>query len=441
MQSRYITNHDENIIRIVFDRVPQTGTLGKLSEALNLLDASVNAICDARITTALDTSSIQTLWSVFNEYDYVTSAALTDLDYRLTALDASLGEFSSQNRAKFVSLDSSLSGLQTSIDDVRNDLSTHINDTSNISGSVKPEDIEQFLTPIRDDLYNTSVNLNGRINDAVSRLIDCEHDISTLYNVTNITNRGAINDVSNRLFNLTESYNVTTNTVAFIQNQYVSLNSAVTTNTNDIANINASVTSLSHSVIQNASVLSNQALPNLRALNTSVNDISTRLASVLTVPDALDSITNDIENINASVGVIKYNDNLRDASIIALREYQTNTVDSLLSSYTQRLNNAESLAVDSQYIANDVSNRLSSALAGNIATVNNIADSLNSSVNSALTNHTSFVNQSVANMNTSVNSVLNDIDRRDFVTAAALNLHDTSINYIITVLRNHGLIN
>lgn len=453
MQTRYNNNHDDNIIRITFDRVPQTGTLSKLSAALDLIDASVNAICDARITEALDTSSIQTLWSVFNEYDYVTSAALSDLDYRLTTLDASLGDINAQNRVKFVALDSSLSGLQNGLDGLRNDLQTHINDTSNISGSVKPEDIDQYINPLEQDIYNTSVNLNGRINDTVSRLIDCENDISTLFYSTNITNRGMINDVSNRLFNLTESYNQTTNTVSFIQNQYVSLNSAVTTNTNDIANINSSILSLSSATLQNASVWNNQASPNLRALNTSLNDISTRLASIQTVtPGQLDNITNDIANINASIGLIKYKDNLRDASITALQSYQTNTVDSLLSSYSQRLNNAESLAVDSQYIATDVSNRLRFTLATAIADVSNQLAVTNSSITN-LTSKTlaivsnqlyvtnTSVNTAIARMNTSVNTVLNDIDQRDFVTATALNMHDTSINYILGILRTNGLIN
>ena len=149
MQTRYINNHDENLVKIIFDKVPQTGTLSKLSEALNLLDSSVNAICDARITAALDTSSIQTLWQVFNEYDFVTGAALTDLDYRLTNLDASLGLFNSQNRVKFVSLDSSLYGLQNGLDGLRNDLTKHINDTSTISGGgLKPEDIDQYINPL-----------------------------------------------------------------------------------------------------------------------------------------------------------------------------------------------------------------------------------------------------------------------------------------------------
>ena len=149
MQTRYINNHDDNIIRITFDRVPQTGTLSKLSAALDLLDSSVNAICDARITTALDTSSIQTLWSVFNEYDFVTGAALSDLDYRLTTLDASLGDINSQNHVKFVALDSSLAALQNGLDGVRNDLAKHINDTSTISGGgLKPEDIDQYINPL-----------------------------------------------------------------------------------------------------------------------------------------------------------------------------------------------------------------------------------------------------------------------------------------------------
>ena len=58
-------NKDSNLIKIVFNKVPQTGTLSKLSEALDLLDSSINSICDSRISEALDTSSIQELWSRF----------------------------------------------------------------------------------------------------------------------------------------------------------------------------------------------------------------------------------------------------------------------------------------------------------------------------------------------------------------------------------------
>ena len=396
MQTRYINNHDENLVKIIFDKVPQTGTLSKLSEALDLLDSSVNAICDARITAALDTSSIQTLWQVFNEYDFVTSAALTDLDYRLTNLDASLGLFNSQNHTKFVTIDSSLYGLQNGLDSVRNDLAKHINDTSTISGGgLKPEDIEQYINPVRLDIYNTSVNLNGRINDAVSRVIDCEHDISTLYYTTNITNRGMINDVSNRLFVTNESLN-----------EY----------------------------------------------NATLTNHSAQISELYNNSQAVVSLGETIDNINASIGIIKYNDTQRDASITALREYQENTVDSLLSSYAQRINSVESIAVDSQYIATDVSNRLTSTLATAIEDVSTQLAITNSSITNLTSNTLAIVsnqlyvtntsvNTAIARMNTSVNTVLADIDERDFVTASALNLHDTSINYILGILRQNGLIN
>ena len=330
-----------------------------------------------------------------NEYDFVTGAALTDLDYRLTTLDASLGDINAQNHVKFVSLDSSLYGLQNGLDGLRNDLQTHINDTSNISGSVKPEDIEQYINPVRLDIYNTSVNLNGRINDTVSRVIDCEHDISTLYYTTNITNRGMINDVSNRLFVTNESLN-----------EY----------------------------------------------NATLANHSAQISELYNNSQAVAQVTETIDNINASIGLIKYNDTQRDASITALREYQENTVDSLLSSYSQRLNNAESLAVDSQYIATDVSNRLTSTLATAIADVSNQLAITNSSITNLTSNTLAIVsnqlyvtntsvNTAIARMNTSVNTVLNDIDQRDFVTATALNLHDTSTNYILGILRTNGLIN
>jgi len=125
-------NIDTNIVKIIFDKVPQTGTLSKLSEGLNLLDTSVNAICDARITEALDTSSIQTLWDRFREFDFVTAAALSDLDYRLNVTDSSLGVFNSQNLTKFDEVNSSLSDLSNAIVDVSDALQRHIIDTSNI---------------------------------------------------------------------------------------------------------------------------------------------------------------------------------------------------------------------------------------------------------------------------------------------------------------------
>jgi methyl-accepting chemotaxis protein len=177
---------------------------------------------------------------------------------------------------------------------------------------------------------------------------------------------------------------------------------------------------------------------------------------------AVAQVIDTIDNINASIGLIKYNDTQRDASISALREYQRNTVDSLLSSYSQRLTNAESLAVDCNGIANDVSNRLTSALSdnitdinkiantlnssvnaamtNNIATINQITNTLNSSVNSALSTQTNFVNQSIDGVNSSINVLIANVNERDFVTASALNLHDASINYILCILRNKGLI-
>ncbi len=72
MQTRY-NNHDDNVIKIKLTRVPQTSALAAVESAISLLDTSIHAITDDAIATALDTSSIQTLWSVFNEYDYVTA--------------------------------------------------------------------------------------------------------------------------------------------------------------------------------------------------------------------------------------------------------------------------------------------------------------------------------------------------------------------------------
>ena len=81
---------NDNVIRIVVQDTPKTRTLDKVETALSLIDASVKAITDEAISTALDTSSIQTLWSQFEEFDLVTSRALTELDDRIDTLDASL---------------------------------------------------------------------------------------------------------------------------------------------------------------------------------------------------------------------------------------------------------------------------------------------------------------------------------------------------------------
>ena len=99
---------DDNVIKIVVQETPKTRTLDKVETALSLIDASIKAITDAEISTALDSSSIQTLWSRFSEFDLVTSKALTELDGRIDTLDASL---------QSLSVDS-IAGLTDSISDL-----------------------------------------------------------------------------------------------------------------------------------------------------------------------------------------------------------------------------------------------------------------------------------------------------------------------------------
>jgi len=435
-------NIDTNIVKIIFDKVPQTGTLSKLSEGLNLLDTSVNAICDARITEALDTSSIQTLWDRFREFDFVTAAALSDLDYRLNVTDSSLGVFNSQNQSKFSEVNSSLSELSNAIVDVSDALQRHIIDTSNISGSVKPEDIEQYLQPIKADITDVSTRLKTQtvaLDSAIADNTTLINDVSSNLTVT----RSILTDVSTRLSNHLNDYNITNSSVNSLTTLVSSIDSLQTEQTTAIANINASISALVVSTVANASIWNNQAAPNIRALNTSVNDISTRLANhineyVSVNPSTIENLTTAIDQINTSIGLNYYFDHIRDVSINTLTEYVHTTVDSLLTSYTQRLNSTESIAVDAMAVVNEVSTHFT-ALNNN---VNYIVDNFNSSIyarfdeidssiNATIDERFAVINSSLADFQTTLNNSFDDYTdaTNTYITNFTDSVNDTMSNY------------
>ena len=510
-------NTDTNIVKIIFEKVPQTGTLSKLSEGLNLLDTSVNAICDARITEALDTSSIQELWNRFQEFDFVTAAALSDLDYRITVTDSSLGNFDSQNQSKFAEVNSSLSDLSNAIVGVRNDLIQHIIDTSDISGTVKPEDIEHYLQPLRNDITNVSTNLYSQTVALDSAIVDNTTLIQNVSSNLTVT-RSILTDVSTRLTNHLTASDTTNSSLNSLTNLVTAIDSLQTEQTTAINNINASISALVSSTVTNTSIWNNQAAPNIRALNASVNDISTRLANhlndyvninsslsdltsvvsqldnatanaltalnssvrelynasqtqsyielsndVSTLRNTVSGNTNSIDNINASIdqintslGLNGYFDHIRDVSINTLDNYVHTTVDSLLTSYTQRLNSTESIAVDAMAVSNDVSTHFA-ALNNNVSyivenfnssiysrfdeidsSMNLKFEEMNSSLNTTFTNYQTEINSSFSNYQNYIDSSLigwgNIIEERDFVISRALTQLDTSIVWLINRL-------
>ena len=436
------TIKDSNLIKIIFDKVPQTGTLSKLSEGLNLLDTSVNAICDARITEALDTSSIQTLWDRFREFDFVTAAALSDLDYRINVTDSSLGVFNSQNLTKFDEVNSSLSDLSNAIVDVSNALQRHIIDTSNISGSVKPEDIEQYLQPLRNDITNVSTNLYSQTVALDSAIVGNTTLIQNVSSNLTVT-RSILTDVSTRLSNHLNDSDTTNSSLNSLTNLVTAIDSLQTEQTTAINNINASISALVVSTVNNTSIWNNQAAPNIRALNTSVNDISTRLANHINEyvninPSTIENLTTAVNQINTSLGLNGYFDHIRDVSINTLTEYVHTTVDSLLTSYTQRLNSTESIAVDAMAVANDVSTHFS-VISSN---VNYIVDNFNSSIyarfdeidssiNNTIDEKFAVINSSLADFQTTLNNSFDDYTdtTNTYITNFTDSVNDTMSNY------------
>ena len=458
----------------------------------------------------------------------MTAAALSDLDYRINVTDSSLGVFNSQNLTKFDEVNSSLSDLSNAIVGVRNDLNQHIIDTSDISGTVKPEDIAEYLQPLYSGIADVSTRLKTQITAVESAIADNTTLINNVSSNLTVT-RSILSDVSTRLTNHLNDYNITNSSVNSLTTLVSSIDSLQTEQTTAIANINASISALVVSTVANASIWNNQAAPNIRALNTSVNDISTRLTNhlndyvninsslsdltfvvsqldnatanaltalnssvrelynasqtqsyielsndVSTLRNTVSGNTNSIDNINASIdqintslGLNGYFDHIRDVSINTLTEYVHTTVDSLLTSYTQRLNSTESIAVDAMAVANDVSTHFT-ALNNN---VNYIVDNFNSSIyarfdeidssinttiderfaviNSSMADYQTNINNSFAdyqiNINSSFSNYQNYIDssligwgnileERDFVISRALTQLDTSIVWLINRL-------
>ena len=335
-------NTDTNIVKIIFDKVPQTGTLSKLSEGLNLLDTSVNAICDARITEALDTSSIQTLWDRFREFDFVTAAALSDLDYRINVTDSSLGVFNSQNQSKFSEVNSSLSDLSNAIVDVSDALQRHIIDTSNISGSVKPEDIEQYLQPVKADITDVSTRLKTQIT------------------------RSILSDVSTRLSNHLTASDTTNSSLNSLTNLVSSIDSLQTEQTTAIANINASISALVSYTVTNTSIWNNQAAPNIRALNTSVNDISTRLKTqTVALDSAIVDNTTLIKDVSSNLTVTR--SILSDVSTrLSNHLTASDTTNSSLNSLTNLVTAIDSLQTEQTTAINNINASISALVSSTV---------------------------------------------------------------------------
>lgn len=390
----------------------------------------------------------------------MTAAALSDLDYRITVTDSSLGNFDSQNQSKFAEVNSSLSDLSNAIVGVRNDLNQHIIDTSDISGTVKPEDIAEYLQPLYSGIADVSTRLKTQTVALDSAIVDNTTLIQNVSSNLTVT-RSILSDVSTRLSNHLTASDTTNSSVNNLTNLVTAIDSTQTEQTTAIVNINASISALVSSTVANTSIWNNQAAPNIRALNTSVNDISTRLANHINEyvninPSTIENLTTAIDNINTSLGLNGYFDHIRDVSINTLDNYVHTTVDSLLTSYTQRLNSTESIAVDAMAVANDVSTHFT-ALNNN---VNYIVDNFNSSIyarfdeidsslnatiderfaviNSSLADYQENLNNSFSNYQNYIDSSLigwgNILEERDFVISRALTQLDTSIVWLINRL-------
>ena len=189
--------YDDNVIKIVVQETPKTRTLDKVETALSLIDASIKAITDAEISTALDSSSIQTLWSQFEEFDVVTSRALTDLDDRVVTLDASLQSLSVE----------SIAGLQDDIDTLNtksDDISTRLSEFINDSSSASRQDIEDVSLRVYNNTSAITVNavsivdISTRLYHTNSNVADNATRISDV-SANAIVNQTNISEVSTRL--------------------------------------------------------------------------------------------------------------------------------------------------------------------------------------------------------------------------------------------------
>ena len=438
-------NKDSNIIRITFNKVPQTGTMSKLSAALDLIDSSVNAICDARITEALDTSSIQELWSRFQEFDFVTAAALSDLDYRINVTDSSLGVFNSQNLTKFDEVNSSLSDLSNAIVGVRNDLNQHIIDTSDISGTVKPEDIAEYLQPLYSGIADVSTRLKTQITAVESAIADNTTLINNVSSNLTVT-RSILSDVSTRLTNHLNDYNITNSSVNSLTTLVSSIDSLQTEQTTAIANINASISALVVSTVANASIWNNQAAPNIRALNTSVNDISTRLKTQITaVESAIVDNTTLIQNVSSNLTVTR--SILTDVSTrLSNHLTASDTTNSSVNNLTNLVTAIDSLQTEQTTAINNINASISALV---VSTVNNTSiwnnqaapniRVLNTSVNDISTRLANHLNDYV-NINSSLSDLTSVVSQLDNATVNALTALNTSVRELYNASQTQSYI-
>ena len=375
MKTKY-NNHDSNVLKIVLQNVPQTSTLTKVESALSLIDASIKAITDDAIATALDSSSIQTLWATFNEYDFVTAAALSDLDSRLVSTDSSLEILGASTATKFVSLDSSLSGLSNAVSGLANDLSTHIAHCSGGGIDIDDTVIKDINSSIRN--LNASVGtLKSQNNAIVSQLQDVSvglKDVS-LYLSTHI---GNYNTLNNKVTDILTRLNQTSNNI-----NNVSVNMS-----NQIARTNSNLTDVSLYVADISTRL-NQS-------NNKVTDISSRLA-------------NHMSNSNAQMSVV--------CSSVNRLSNDVSTLQNSLNSTNNQVN--EHWNVTARFISD--------------------YSPLIHEIDASLYRLTDIVETTIANDSAIINSLdasflelYNEYKEFDIVTANALVALDASISYIAT---------
>lgn len=424
--------YDDNVIRIVVQEVPKTRTLDKVETALSLIDASVKAITDDAIATALDTSSIQTLWSQFEEFDLVTSKALTELDDRIDTLDASLQSLSVDSIA---GLSDDISTLNTKTDDISTRLSELVADCS----SASRQDIEDVSTRVKtnaDAISDVSTRLASNITTLSSNVADNATNIADV-SLSTQTNTASISDVSTRFAAHLNDHDSTVADVSVLK-------TLTANHTTELNGHDASILALSAAVdAANASInlLRNEnAATDAKIViyDTSVrSDIST-LESTLTahLNDFDVSVRNHFVSLDDSVSYLTVERNRLDASITNLTSYIDTTVTQILSTDRARINAIESLAVDTSAYVHDT------LLAYGI----HLDSSLNqydSHLDASLNEYDSYINDTLnqfgAHLDASLSQYYVAFDERDVVIARALTQHDASILNLIarvTALEN-----
>ena len=270
--------YDDNVIKIVVQETPKTRTLDKVETALSLIDASIKAITDAEISTALDTSSIQTLWSQFEEFDVVTSRALTDLDDRVVTLDASLQSLSVDSIA---GLSDDIDTLNTKTDDISTRLSEFVEDCS----SASRQDIEDVSTRVKTNsdaiAKNTTdlLDVSTRLYHTVSDVADNATRISDV-SANAIVNQTNISDVSNRLAAHLIDHDNTVADVSALKTLTAAHTSRLNGHDASIIELADAIETADASIVSVKSSIAAQS-EHLTRLDTSVTDVSNRLTLLI----------------------------------------------------------------------------------------------------------------------------------------------------------------